>query len=48
MLSVVIAVERAVVAVEGIDDPQGLLRGGRIVEVYQRVSVYLGVENGEL
>ena len=43
-----IAVEMAVVAVESLDNTQGFLGGGGIVEVHQLATMHLGVEDGEL
>ena len=43
-----IAVECAVVVVEGLDDAQRLLCGGRIVEVDQRMTVDLLLKDREL
>ena len=43
-----VAIERTIVAVESLDDPQRLLGGGSIVEIDQRMSVDGDIKDGKL
>ena len=43
-----ITIECKVIVGQSVDHPAGFLRGGSIVEVYQRMVVYFRVENGDI